>query len=524
MKSSLQQPPVEILKLLTEVSQLLTSLDLETVMKQVVDLMSNTVGAQHATLFLHTEGDIDWDHIFLTRDTDLEESRLVMRTILDEGLAGWVMRHRQSALVYDTETDPRWIRFPDDQDSPRSVLCVPFIHNEDVLAVLTLAHPEPAHFTEQHLEVVTIVGYQAGVAIRNAQHFHESRAQQRQLEMILQALPEILFVLDGEGRILRINNGVQTLLGVEDPLEPQAIIGHQLREFVAEGQPGHLLTPAQKYIEHPGKGMRPWSFETRDEQAGRDYQVVVSTWDIPDTPGGGFIVLMHDITTLRDLSRFKDEMLRVVSHDLRSPLALIISARELLDSDLGDQAEDSLVARYLDIIKQSTDRMEGLLHDLLRADPSSKEQIDVEILIRRVAERIWPLAEEKQQTIHLDLNFDSRATILGDPMLLGEAVENYMTNAVKYTPSGGAITVHASVDKGRLNYFVEDNGPGIAEEHIPQLFEAYFRTPEQRNNGEKGYGIGLNLVKTIVHRHGGDVWVESTEQVGSRFGLWLPLD
>jgi signal transduction histidine kinase len=217
-------------------------------------------------------------------------------------------------------------------------------------------------------------------------------------------------------------------------------------------------------------------------------------------------------------------MLRVVSHDLRSPLALIISARELLDSDLDEQDEESLVGRYLDIIKQSTDRMEGLLHDLLRADPSAKEHIDVEILIRRVAERVWPLAEEKQQTLNLDLNFDSRATILGDPMLLGEAVENYMTNAVKYTASGGEIKIHASVDNGRLNYVVEDNGPGIAQEHLPQLFEAYFRTPNQRGDGSKGYGIGLNLVKTIVHRHGGDVWVESTEQVGSRFGLWLPLD
>ncbi len=268
MMANLQQPTMDILKLLSEVSQLLTSLDLETVMKRVVDMMSNMVGAEHATLFLQDDGVIDWDHIFLTRNTEHEQSRVVMRAILDEGLAGWVTRNKQSALIDDTETDKRWIKFPDDTDSPRSVLCVPFMQDENVLAVLTLAHPEPNHFTEQHLELVTIVANQAAVSIRNAQLFHETKAQQHQLEIILQALPEILLVVDLSGCILRINDGVQRLLGGDKPLDQQDILGHHLQEFVGQDQPGALLAPAQNYIAKPPAADRPWSFEARRRCAG----------------------------------------------------------------------------------------------------------------------------------------------------------------------------------------------------------------------------------------------------------------
>ena len=446
---------------------------------------------------------------------------MVMQTILDEGLAGWVVRHKRHALVYDTLDDERWQTFPDDPNSPRSVLCMPLIHNDQVLAVLTLGHPETYHFNERHEELVAIIANQAAVAIRNAQLFHETQTQQQQLEMILQALPEILLVVDHQGRILRINNGVQHLLGGDDPLDQQAIIGHRLEEFTSEEQPGHLLAPIQRYIQKPPPTSSPWSFEARDEEHSRDYQVVLSTWSSISSGPGGYLLVMHDVTTLRDLHRFKDEMLRVVSHDLRSPVALISSAREMLEHDLADTESESLVPKYLQIISQSIERMEGLLDDLLRAESSTRELIDPELLVRKVVEQIRPLAEQKHQSLSLRIELDLAANLVGDPMLLSEAVENYLTNAVKYTGAGGHIQVEASIQDGRLHYVVEDDGPGIAAKHLPHLFEAYYRLPDVP---QKGYGIGLNLVKTIVERHGGQVWVESKEQVGSRFGFWLPLN
>ena len=503
------------LKLLTEVSQLLTSLDLDSVMQQVIQLMSDAVGAAKASIFLHTNGDVDWDHIFLMRDLDQNESKLVMRTVLDEGLAGWVVRNQQATIVYDTQSDARWHAFPDDTEPVRSVLCVPFKNDDRVLAVLTLAHPDPNHFTDYHLELVTIVANQAAVALRNAQLFQQTQQQQHELEVILRALPEILIVVGPDGRILRINEGVASLLGLADG---QTIIGDNLHDYIVGDQSGSILAPAWRIISQVPLDGEPWTFETRDEVKKRDYQVVVSTWS--NQRNHGYIVVMHDVTTLRDLHRFKDDMLKIVSHDLRNPLSLIISARDMLEYDLGEQSEGSIIPKYLEIILQSTERMNNLIEDLLQAETSNQRQIDAEKLVNTVVGRVRPLADHKRQTIALDLQLVQPTMFIADPLLIGEALENYLSNAIKYTVREGHIIVHAFVEDDRLHFIVEDNGIGIEAEHLPHLFEPYYRPPETR---EQGYGVGLNLVKTIVERHNGQVWVESTRQVGSRFGFWVPL-
>lgn len=514
------QPVLDDLRLLTEVSQLLTSLDLETVMRQVIDLMSKAVGATKASLFLHADNQIDWDHIFLMRDLNPDESITVLRTVLDEGLAGWVVRHREAALVHDTETDPRWHNFPDDPNRLRSVLCVPFIHDDRALAVLTLAHPEPSHFDEHHLELVRIIANQASVAIRNAQLFQQTQAQQQQLEVILHALPEILFVLDQQGKILLISDNVRNLLSREQPLSREDIIGHSLSEFTPDDQPGAVLAIAQRILSQPPAGSEPWTFEARDDERGRDYQVTIGTWESTGQHARGYTLMMHDVTTLRDLHRFKDEMLKIVSHDLRNPVSLIISARDMLELDLPPVEPDSDVPQYLAIIRQATERMDTLLDDLIRTGTTNRRQIDPEQLVHTVIERVRPLAEHKQQIIDVVLDLEQVAGLVADPMLLGEAMENYLSNAVKYTPKKGRIAVRAYSQDDRFHFIVEDNGIGIAAEYLSQLFEPYFRPP---GTIEQGYGIGLNLVKTIVERHRGRVWVESAKDVGSRFGFWLPL-
>ncbi|MBZ0303444.1 MAG: GAF domain-containing protein [Anaerolineae bacterium] len=514
------QPTLDDLRLLTEASQLLTSLDLETVMRQVIDLTSSAVGAAKASLFLHSDNQIDWEHIFLMRDLKPDESIMVLQTVLDEGLAGWVMRNRSAALVSDTETDTRWHVFPDDPHQPRSVLCVPFIYDDRVLAVLTLAHPETDHFNEHHRKLVQIIANQAAVAIRNAQLFQQTQAQQRQLEVILHALPEILFVLDSQGRILLISDGVPELLSGESAMEREDIIGQLLSEFAGESQPGRLLAPAQRIIQCSQPQDEPWTFETRDDEHGRDYQVTMGRWQGGGQQTHGYTLLLHDVTTLRDLHRFKDEMLKIVSHDLRNPLSLIISARDMLELDLPPVDAESEVPHYLEIIRQSTIRMETLLDDLMRTGTTNQRQIDPEQLVRKVTERVRPLAERKQQVLEVSIDLENILGLVADPMLIGEAMENYLSNAIKYTPKKGRIIVRTYSQENRFYFIVEDNGIGIAAEYLPQLFEPYFRPPD---TVEHGYGIGLNLVKTIVERHRGRVWVESTKHVGSEFGFWLPL-
>ncbi|MGQ9888236.1 MAG: ATP-binding protein [Aggregatilineales bacterium] len=516
-----EQPTYEDIKLLAEVSQLLTVLDLDQVIERVIQLTSEAVGAARASLILRDDSGIDWEHTLLARNLDPRQSVIAVSAVFDEGLAGWVVRHRQGAVVFDTQQDSRWRTLPDDNRTVRSALCVPFMRDNEVVAVLTLDHAEPHHFDERDLRLVTIVANQAVVALRNAQLFNRVQSQQRQLEVVLHAIPDVLFVLDEDGRVILLNDAACKLLGQDRLLPASRVVGTSLRDYADNDT---ALAPVLDVISRGAHPSELWPFETRSEQTGRDYQVTMSIWEQPREGGRrfGYVIVMHDVTTLRDLHRFKDEVLKIVSHDLRSPLAQVITAFDLLRTDL--PLDDGLehVRQCVTIIDEATARMNKLIEHLL-AEGDSRIEIDPRELIVQLVNSLRHRAAQKQQRVESVLSLDEVPRLMVDPMLIREAMENYLTNAIKYTPDGGAITVRAYGQDERFYFVVEDTGCGLLAEDLPNLFTPHYRSDREETRDIEGVGLGLSLVKRIVQRYGGDVWAENREEGGSHFGLWLPL-
>jgi PAS domain S-box-containing protein len=515
------QPTFEDLELLAEVSKLLTLLDLDRVLKEVIHLMRTSVGATKASLLVRDELDLDWQRVILSRDLTPDETFDVVQRVLDEGLAGWVVRHRQGTIVQDTETDERWHVFPDDTNPVRSALCVPFMHDDHVVVVLTLVHPEPGHFDNRQLRMMTIVANHATVAIRNAQLFNRVQSQQRQLEAVLLSIPDVLMVLDDRGKILLINPAAGMLLG---GIEQQEAIGKLVADFA---QTDRGLAPIQEIIDNPLQSGTYWSFEARSERHKLDFIVTVSMWEDAARGMAGYVVVMHDITTSRDLHRFKDEMLKVASHDLRSPLSLIGGYCDLLNMDI--PASETNLHDYLDVIARSVERMNGLLDDMLRVEQvrssplELREPLDLNELINTVMSNMRPLASQKNQILTDHVPPEKLPIVVADKVQIREAMDNLIGNAIKYTPSGGHIMVSAYVEDNRFFFMVEDTGLGIPEEHLSRIFDSYYRAKQDGAEGIEGTGLGLSLVKTVAERHAGDVWVHSQPGVGSQFGFWLPL-
>jgi PAS domain S-box-containing protein len=514
-----QQPTFADLELLAEVSQLLTLLDLDRVLQKVISLAANAVGAAKASLFLHDEYDVDWGHIFVTRDLAPDEFFYVVRSVLDKGLAGWVLRHRQAAIVDDTAVDERWIVFPDDNYQVGSALCVPLVYNQQVFAVITLVHPEKHHFNEYHKRLMTIVANQATVAVRNAQLFNRLQAQQRQLETVLQAIPDVLLVLDEHGHILLINDAAGDFFGDTDP---SLVIGRPISDFSE-----NALVPVLDALKNSTtREDKQWLFEARSERRKKDFQITLSVWRDALNDLAGYVVAMHDVTTLRDLHRFKDEMLRIASHDLRSPLSLIAGYADLISMDM---PADSPSQEHLDVVKRSTERMNGLLDELLRVEQVRRsplelnQKVDLGALAAETIDDMQPLAGSKNQQIVGDIRTEGMPPVVVDPALIRRAMDNFVSNAIKYTPEEGRIQVHAYLENGQFNFVVEDNGIGIGPEHLHRVFESFYRIKDERAGDVGGFGLGLNLVRTIIERHKGEVWVESEIGVGSKFGFWLPL-
>lgn len=517
-----ERPQFDDFELLTEVSQLLTILDLDGILNRVVDLVIRLVGARRASLFLFDEGELDKKHLILTNP---QQDAPLVSQVLKEGLAAWVVHYRQPTIVDDVLTDARWL--PEQQvDQPaRSAMSIPFVYENTVVALLTVVHEEPKHFTKYHLRMITALANQAIGAIRQAQSFHKLQNQQRQLEGVLHTIPDAILVLDDKGAILMANSAALPLLGNTAPEFFRNRLLIELTELDS------ALHPVQEIMREIGDSpLRPgtqWSFETRSENLKKDLQVSIAIWEDITQSMGGYVITMHDITQLRDLHRFKDEMLRVASHDLRSPLSLIIGYTDMISLDLGDP--DSPIQGYLEVIRRSTERMNGLLDDLLRVERirtsplELHERVDPQKLIRVVLVNMRPFANEKKQRFESSIQLDGLEGIMADPVLIRQAMENLIGNAIKYTPEYGRILVRSYVEGGYFYFSVEDNGMGIPKDAIPHIFDSFYRVRSRKMVGIKGTGLGLSLVKTVIERHNGEIWVESEEQHGSTFTFRIPI-
>lgn len=521
-------PSLEDFELLAQVSQMLTLLDQDQVLERVVELMIKAVDADSSTLLINPEYGDDWRRIFtqyvadaITIERRAKSLRLAGR-VLDKGLAAWVIENKLPALIDDTLNDARWVVFPDSTSGARSALSLPFVWNGDVLAVLTFTHSQPHHFNDHHVRLFTIIVNQATGAIRNAQLFAHLVQQRQQMEAILHAIPDLLLVLDENGMIMLANEAAAALMETAELHHRGA--GHSITEFLNNDAVFSFVTEMMDNPPQPGQSL---SFQESSEKQRRDYLVTVTPWEQTQGVVGGYVIMLRDITTLHDLNRFKDEMLHMASHDLRSPLALIVGYCSLIELDT---PEESPIREYLSVIERSIDRMRGLLDDLMRVEQIRKSPMEMhspvnyrELLntvIHDAANAVTRKNHLLQTRIALD---DLPAQVTMNGSLIRESMDNLIGNAIKYTPDGGVIRVESFTENQRLYFAVADNGIGIAKEHLPRLFASFYRTRQPGTENVEGRGLGLSLVKTVIERHGGEVWVESELGKGSRFGFWLPI-
>ena len=228
--------------------------------------------------------------------------------------------------------------------------------------------------------------------------------------------------------------------------------------------------------------------------------------------------------------RTRRQLLADVSHELSTPLAAIRGYVETLSMAEVPLTENTR-RRYLNIVTDETERLEHIVGDLLElarleggGGSWREEDVSIEQLLERVRNRHEPRLRERSVTLHTARE-DSADTIVGDPNRLEQALQNLVANAIRHTPSGGTVTVRAAARGDRLVLSVEDTGPGISPEHLPRIFDRFYKVDESRASTDTSYGsgLGLSIVRAIVTRHGGTVTASNVEGGGARFEIQLPV-
>ena len=330
------------------------------------------------------------------------------------------------------------------------------------------------------------------------------------MEAILSSMIEGVLVVNDQGRLQLVNDAARRILKLEKESLDRSYVE-------AIRHPG--------IVEHIGRALAGEETEGLELSVTRDTTRTLVAHVTPVAAAGrGAVLVMHDITELRQADQVRRDFVANVSHELRTPLTAIKGYTEaLLDDPHDAQARE----KFLDIIHRHATRMERLVKDLLRlarldAGQETVELVrcDVEGLLRGIANDFEPLAAQKQQTIATNVSRDV-ASIVTDAAKLHDVARNLIENAVNYTPDGGAVHVNAAIVNGRFQLTVADTGHGIAPDDLARVFERFYRVDKSRT--KPGTGLGLSIVKHLVHVLDGEVTASNQPGGGALFTVELPL-
>ena len=340
--------------------------------------------------------------------------------------------------------------------------------------------------------------------------------QRNQLEAILTSMLEGVVVLDGSRSIASMNQAAGTLLSVSS----EEAKGRTLIDYLRNAQLDELAELALS----EGKPVERTVTLYREQPI--HLQVHATPIAGPDGSSGSLLV-MNDITRLVHLETLRKDFVANVSHELKTPITSIKGFLEtLLDAPEADPDERM---RHLRIILNHTNRLNAIIEDLLSL--SRLEQADqritfrafaVDALIASVVDSCARLAEEK--AIRVETAIEGSTNGWGNPNLLEQALVNLLDSAVKYSPHGSVVRIHARHTGASLYFEVEDFGQGIPTRDLPRIFERFYRTDRARSRELGGTGLGLAIVKHISRAHRGTVGVESVYGEGSTFSLDIPQD
>jgi two-component system phosphate regulon sensor histidine kinase PhoR len=334
---------------------------------------------------------------------------------------------------------------------------------------------------------------------------------------VLASMAEGVLAVDSQERVISVNPASSRLLGL-DPAQAQ---GRPLREVIRNAD-------LVRFISRALAGQEPLEADVAlhgDRE--RVLQARGSTLhDATGRPMGAVIVL-NDVTDFRRLEDIRRDFVANVSHELKTPVTSIKGFVETLLDGAAKDAEDS--ERFLRIIAKQSDRLHAIIEDLLSLSKIEQSEDDEDIVLEPAALRgvlesavhnCESAAADKRIQIELDCPADLTANI--NPLLLEQAVVNLIDNAIKYSEPERDVQVSTAAESDAIVIHVADHGSGISSEHLPRVFERFYRVDRARSRKLGGTGLGLAIVKHIVQAHRGRVTADSTLGVGSTFTIRLP--
>lgn len=431
------------------------------------------------------------------------------------------------------------------------VVGIPLLFENELLGIIYLFRSEHA-FTDLDSQYLQGFAYQAAIAVRNARLYQQLETERTRLEKLIENNTNGIMIMDVELRVLVINQALADMLDV-DADDAIGKPGHEvLRLHRVEGDnlleiddftgftddeglrcEGDILYPAGSKTKNSRKRTTVAVtytplYEERSEKHVGEKRLGDETGRLVN-----IIVDVNDITRFREEEEMKSTFTSIISHELKTPVALIKGyAQTLARPDAEWDAETA--AQGLQIIEEEADRLEGLINDLLDASRIQASGLHLDLAYTNIMNLVTKVTDAyRTQTTRHQIELDFRQElppVYSDEERVRQVMTNLIGNAIKYSPDGGLIRIGGwtdfmpDTDIERVVLYVADEGIGIPQEELAHIFERFYRVDNSLRRGTAGAGLGLFLSKEIIEAHGGQIWVRAEPSKGTTFFFALPIE
>lgn len=405
-------------------------------------------------------------------------------------------------------------------------IVLPLITLQRVVGLIVIFRSYAGSFTSNDIALLSSFADQAAIAVQNAQLYTQTNLEKERLNALLDSLADGILILRPDHSIERCNPAISRMLNL--PLEN--IRGRRHDEIIRWSKPPQGITLEQ--AESDGWPLTPHAYLYVEGDLSRSgvaplpvgitYAPLISS----ENKLVNIIATVRDITRFRQAEELKSTFISIVSHELKTPVALIKGYVSTLRRE--DASWDpEIIQDSLKVIEEEADRLAVMIENLLDASrlqagglTLKKSDLSLPELARRVAQRMQTQTSSHRIVVDFPDDFP---IVLADEGRLQQVLTNLIGNAIKYAP-GGEIRVHGEARGNQIIVCVSDQGPGINPEDVPHVFDRFYRNPEAAKK-TKGAGLGLYLSRAIIEAHGGRIWVDSHPgQQGARICFTLPRD
>jgi two-component system phosphate regulon sensor histidine kinase PhoR len=379
----------------------------------------------------------------------------------------------------------------------------------------------PKPFTPEHLRIIV------GKALRMTRTLQDIATEKSRLKTIVNHLAGGVLVTDKDKKIILYNAAILKMLGYEG----DALNDRPLTDLTTDEKLNNIISGILELSDGEFKTLSA-EIETQiNKENGPSSQLFLRAQAVPFQSGSGEILgsvtIIDDITHLKRMDKMKSDFVSMVSHEIRGPLAAILSHINILLDGLAGE----LGAKQINILSRVSERVNGLIDlsndllDLSRIEAGlivqDRQEVQLMDILNELVNFFQPHA--MGENVSLSLKKTDLPLVNADPKNMEEVFSNLITNALTYTPEGGAVTVSGVIKGDFVVIKVTDNGYGIPQDEIPRIFERFYRSKTEKTRNIVGTGLGLSIVKSIVEAHNGTINVKSKEGIGSTFYVRLPL-